>query len=396
MRWNLRILMFGIGLVVIVFALLQLIEVTNQFNRDSPREITVREHAQNIMLKTCRDSFPVPDGVRIFPDGREVRHIAFLKVHKAASGTATSILFRFGMSRGLTFILPKWLNIVSSSETLQEKLIHPRLNKSFDIMTSHVIFNKSAFENFLPKDTVYIGIIREPYQQFKSSMNYMAPKYVYNISKEDPIQRYLKDPLKYETAKIPRFSWINNRQATEFGTPDDIIVTRNKTAMADYVNKLDSQFHLVIISEYFDESIILFRRMLNWRFEDILYRRLHIRGWDRKLTIPRANDRKLYKRYAFADYAIYDFFYRRLWQQISRAGNDFFDEVLHFKQARDEVDDFCKTFPNITDTYVVEKSIWNKKLTVDKTFCGQLFAEEEDWVQKIGLKQYNIQPKKKS
>jgi hypothetical protein len=383
----------GLMVVVAMFATMQLIQVTNQYNNIHGRELTAIEHAQNILKKSCREVFPVPQGVRIFSDGRQVRHFAFLKVHKAASGTATSIFFRFGMTRGLTFVLPKWLNIVSSTDTLTEKQIHPRLNKSFDIMTSHVIYNKTAFGKFLHSDSVYIGIIREPYQQFKSSMNYMAPKYVYNISKVNPIQQYLQDPLKYETAKSPRFSWINNRQAAEFGTPDEIIMKRNKTAMKEYVKKLDKEFHLVIISEFFDESIVLLRRMFNWSLKDILYRRLHTRGWDRKLTLPKPRDRKLYRRYAFADYAIYDFFYKRLWKQAIQAGEDFFGEVLHFKQVRDEVDDFCKVFPNITETYTVERSEWNKEFSLDKEFCGMMYSEEEDWVKKIALKQYNIHPK---
>lgn len=351
------------------------------------------EHAHNLLKRSCRETFPVQHGVRIFSDGREVRHLAFLKVHKAASGTATSIFFRFGMTRGLTFVLPKWLNIVSSTDTLTEKQIHPRLNKSFDIMTSHVIYNRTAFEKFLHKDSVYIGIIREPYLQFKSSMNYMAPKYVYNISNVDPIQQYLKNPLKYEINKSPRFSWINNRQAAEFGTPDHVIISRNKTAMNEYVQKLEKDFHLVIISEYFDESIVLLRRMLNWSLRDILYRRLHTRGWDRKITLPRPHDRKLYRNHAFADYAIYDFFFKRLWKQAQQAGEDFFEEVLYFKQIRDEVDDFCKVFPNITESYNVPQSTWNKAFVVDKEFCGLIFAEEEDWVKKVALKQYNIKPK---
>lgn len=345
------------------------------------------------MKITSIDSVQVNEGVRIFSDEREVHHVVFLKVHKAASGTATSIIFRFGMNRGLTFVLPKWLNIVSATDTLLEKLIYPRLNNSFDIMTSHVIYNKTAFDALLHKDSVYIGIIREPYQQFKSSMNYMAPLYVYNISNVNPIQQYLKDPLKYEPEKFPRLSWINNRQATEFGTPEAIIMNRNKSAMNEYVQKLDKEFHLVIISEYFDESIVLLKRMLNWNLKDILYRRLHTRGWDRKLTIPRSYDKQLYRRYAFADYALYDFFFNRLWNQAKRAGDDFFKEVLYFKQVQEEVEDFCKVYPNITETYGVGKSDWNPVFTVDKEFCGLLFAEEEDWVKKIALKQYNILPK---
>lgn len=377
-------------LVLVVYAGLQLFEVSKQY-QDSVgmREISIREHAQNLMQRTCKETFPVPDGVRLFSDGREVRHIAFLKIHKAASGSATSIFFRFGTSRKLKFVRPKWLNIISSQDTISDNSIHNGASKPFDIMTSHVIYNREAFQKYVHNDSVYIGILREPYFQFKSSMNYMAPKYVYNISNVDPIQQYLNNPLKYEPAKSPRASWINNRQATEFGTPDKIIIDRNATAMDEYVKKLDKEFQLVIIAEYFDESIVLMRRMLNWKLSDILYRRLHIRGWDRKLTIPRAHDRRLYRKYAFADYALYDFFFQRLFKQIKRAGDDFYQEVLYFKQVRDEMDDFCKVYPNVTTTYILQKSQWNSNLVMDKEFCRQVYSEEEDWVKFIATPEYN-------
>lgn len=385
-----RLVLFLLVVVMVVYAALQLFEVSKQY-QDSlgVREISIREHAQNIMQRTCKETFPVPDGVRIFSDGREVRHIAFLKVHKAASGSATSIFFRFGTTRKLKFLRPKWLNIVSSSETISDKQIHNGAYKPFDIMTSHVIYNRAAFEKYLHNDSAYIGIVREPYIQFKSSMNYMAPKYVYNISDNDPIQQYLRNPSRYEQGKGPRFSWINNRQATEFGTPDQIIITQNVTAMNEYVQKLDKEFHLVIIAEYFDESVVLMRRMLNWKLSDILYRRLHIRGWDRKQTIPKAHDRRLYRKWAFADYAIYDFFFQRLWRQIRQAGEDFFQELLFFKQVREEMDDFCKVYPNISTTYIIQKSQWNPKLVIDKELCGQIFSEEEDWVKVIATPEYN-------
>ena len=377
---------------VVVYVCLQFIEISKQYNNvvAETRSVSVQEYAQNLLQKSCSDKFPVLSSVRLFPDGRAVRHIAFLKVHKAASGSATSIFFRYGITRDLTFVLPKHINIISPYETIKDKFIYPRLNKRFDIMTSHVIYNRTAFEQYLHPDAVYIGILREPYQQFKSSMNYMAPKYVYNISKDNPIQLYLKNPMKYEVNKSPRSSWINNRQGAEFGVPDDVINGRNMTQIDAYVKKLDEEFDLVIITEYFDESVVLMRRMLNWKLKDILYRRLHIRGWDRKLTLPRPHDRKLYRNYALTDYALYDFFFKRLWKQISAAGPDFFDELNYFKKTRDDVDDFCKVYPNITGVFTVPKSDWNAEFQVDKNLCKMIFMEEEDWVKIIAQKQYNI------
>ncbi|KAH3715825.1 galactosylceramide sulfotransferase-like [Dreissena polymorpha] len=383
MKWNIRWLLFAGGLVLILVTTVQFMHISKQLSLNK-RDALIHQRTH-----TCPDILPLLGGVRIFSDEREVRHIAFLKVHKAASGTATSIFFRFGTERKLNFLRPTWLNIVSSSETIIDRQLRNPLDKPYDITTSHVIYNRKAFESYLHNDTVYIGIIREPYLQFKSSMNYMAPNYVYNISSEDPIQLYLKDPMKYEVAPNPRKSWINNRQAAEFGTPDDVIMKRNITAMSDYVKKLNKEFHLVIIAEYFDESIVLMKRLLNWKVSDILYRWFHTRGWDRKLTIPRAHDRRLYRKYAFADYAIYDFFYQKLWRQISNAGDDFFAEVLYFKEIREEMDDFCKVYPNITDTVTLRASEWSPEILVDKELCRKIYWEEEDWVKYINSDQYS-------
>ena len=372
--------------------MLQIAEISHQQHQ------TVHDHARRLMGKDCPESFPVPVGVRIFPDGKEVRHILFLKVHKAASGTATSVFFRFGITRKLTFVLPKHLNIISSSDTIKDKYIHPRLKQSFDIMTSHVIYDRSAVKAYMNKDTVYIGILRDPFQQFKSSINYMQPKYVYKLSNASPVQEYLKDPMKHEKANTrgPRFSWINNRQAVEFGFPDDVIMSKNKSAIDLYIQRLDKDFHLVLIAEYFDESIILMRRMLNWNMKDVFYRSLHIRGWDRKNTLPKPHDRSKFRKWAAVDYALYDFFYKRLWQQIKEAGSDFFEEVLYFKKVRAEVDDFCKVTPNITDTYNIAESRWSDAMEIDLEFCKLMFSEEEDFVKMIAKMQYGVESIKRT
>ena len=384
-------MVLALVLIMVAFTALQVAEISQQ------QHLTIHDHARRLMGKECSESFPVPVGVRIFPDGKEVRHILFLKIHKAASGTATSVFFRFGITRKLKFVLPKYLNIISSSDSIKDKYIHPRLNQSFDIMTSHMIYDRSAITTYLNKDTVYIGILRDPFQQFKSSINYMQPKYVYKLSKESPVQEYLKDPMKHEKANTrgPRFSWINNRQAVEFGFPDEVIMSKNRSAIDRYIQKLDKEFHLVLIAEYFDESIILMRRMLNWSMEDVLYRNLHIRGWDRKNTLPKPRDRIKFRNWAAVDYALYDFFYNRLWQQIKEAGSDFFDEILYFKKIRAEVDDFCKVTPNITGVYSIPKSVWSAEIMIDLEFCKLMFAEEEDFVKMIAQMQYGIKPTKK-
>ena len=211
-----------------------------------------------------------------------------------------------------------------------------------------------------------------------------------NISRTNPVQEYLKQPSKYERDRKPRFSWLNNRQSVEYGFSDDVIISRNQSKIDDFIQKLDKELHLVLIAEYLDESLVLMRRLCNWGIQDIVYRSLHVRSWDRETTKPRAYDRRRYKKWASVDYALYDFFVKRLWKQIKLLESEFFDEVLHFRQIRMEVDDFCKSTTNTSDVYTVPTSKWNSIINIDSQFCKLLHAKEEDYIQMIADSQYGI------
>ena len=45
----------------------------------------------------------------------------------------------------------------------------------------------------------------------------------------------------------------------------------NKTEVMKYIKELDKQFDLVLIAEYFDESLILLDELLCWPYKDLTY-----------------------------------------------------------------------------------------------------------------------------
>jgi hypothetical protein len=92
----------------------------------------------------------------------EVRHIGFLKVHKAASSTMQNIFFRFGLKRNLTFVFTSHPNYFSRIPERHLPLVKPRHRKSYDIICTHGVFNYNVYSSLLPTDTVYIATVRDP------------------------------------------------------------------------------------------------------------------------------------------------------------------------------------------------------------------------------------------
>ncbi|CAC5371439.1 unnamed protein product [Mytilus coruscus] len=130
---------------------------------------------------------------------QEVRHIAFLKVHKAASTTIQNMLLRFGTERNLTYVIPSvnsiYPNVISLLETVTSNNIRPipLLSTHFDILCLHVLYNRTAFGQILPNDTVYIGTLRDPFEYFISMMLYFPIMFErFNISGPRAITDFLE------------------------------------------------------------------------------------------------------------------------------------------------------------------------------------------------------------
>jgi hypothetical protein len=44
--------------------------------------------------------------------------------------------------------------------------------ESYNILCNHVVYNRQAFRAIMPRDTMYVGILREPVANFMSAFSY--------------------------------------------------------------------------------------------------------------------------------------------------------------------------------------------------------------------------------
>ncbi|KAK7477602.1 hypothetical protein BaRGS_00031150 [Batillaria attramentaria] len=153
----------------------------------------------------------------------EVRHIIFVKVHKAASSTAMSVILRFAMSRSLNVMLPRIRNILSNySPKLLPIIEHPESPPFlFDILCNHVVLNATSLRPHFPADTKYVAIVREPLTLVQSAYHYFRDVEGFPYLKAVPsFKAYVSDPLKYEP-KNPYMSLTRNRMSIELGLPPE-------------------------------------------------------------------------------------------------------------------------------------------------------------------------------
>lgn len=330
---------------------------------------------------------------------QEVRHVVFLKVHKTASSSTQNIFLRFGDTRNLTFVLAhthgesKWSNVISFKNSItRNNIVPPPVNKEYDILCCHVIYNRSRFQQVLPHDTVYIGIVREPFSRFQSAVRMWKPSFILKAAKTQPITTYAQNPLQYEPQN-PTLSWTNNRMALEFGFPLELFPAKshNQSMTEDinsYINHIDREFSFIIITERYEESMVYMRRLLGWKTKDILY---EVKFKNKGAITVNENvteiDRKLLKNFLYLDIALYNFAFQRFEKQIRKEGKSFQEEVSYFKDINAKVANFCKEKSG-QDYIQFNKTKWDENFNVTKLDCKLISMKELDFIRRVRFRQY--------
>lgn len=332
----------------------------------------------NAERRSCDSSF---SSIVDKDSASEIRHIGFVKVHKAASSTVQNIFFRFGRKRNLTFVFTNENNYFSRESGSHYPLSIPKNRDGYDIHCVHGIFNHTLYSTILPSDTVYLAIVRDPLQVFVSAVNYYTQTnlhlpYLIKI-RGNKLQNLIRKPKAYDK---DFFSYTKNVMARDLGFPE----TFSQTVVDNYLGELDKQLKFVLIVEQFDESLILMKRYLHWSLQDILYipNNVHVNAtWS--LSNLTTSDIDLFQERNRLDVLVYDFFYKRFWNQFTAEGHNIITEVLYFKSLLNKVFTFCKndisqklSSENVKTTLTVSETQWNPEFIVEKEDCRQMTMDE--------------------
>ncbi|XP_046568091.1 galactose-3-O-sulfotransferase 2-like [Haliotis rubra] len=317
----------------------------------------------------------------------EVRHIAFLKVHKCASSTMLNIFYRFGYKRGLNFVLPiksNYLNMIHKKRVIS--VVPPPAMSGYDILCNHVTkFNKQLFSRYLPPDTKYIAIVREPFKRMYSAFHYYRNVIHFPILRKirgvDPFKAYLNNITSLETLWGDH-SFTNNMMARDFGFPTEEY--KNISKFKTYLGTLDKHFHLVMVSEMFLESLVLLRRLLKWSMEDVIFLTINVHE-HKNLTTNTSSEN--IEPFLALDRILYDHYLTRLKEQIDAQGPDFYKELQYFKDVNSKASDLCSANNTTNKLLSLRANEWHDDFTITLQDCDLLSKKEITFLNLVRDKQ---------
>jgi len=317
----------------------------------------------------------VAEGKR--PKCLPVSHIAFLPMDTTTDASSTRsfqrLFAQYGMKNNLSYALPtgnnEWrnglghsFNPLSGNVSTVIGLTENSEDFHFDIIFHEMIFDAVKIYEIMPGDTIFISLLTDPVMKFydawvKYEDHWLMKESFKGLSRQEAMSvflndtdEYLKEPRKlYLEAQMlkgkgirkanskmkhgiePLIHLVNPQlfvlgfESTEFRQVDNLYQAMIKST--------ESQFHLMLLDEYFEDSLAVLKHKLCWTVRDVVYlaaaikRPQHSRRYeDVGLTEELVDKiRNLNK----GDVQLYDTFQEVFWNSLETIGRARVNVIKH-------------------------------------------------------------------
>ncbi|KAK4010458.1 hypothetical protein OUZ56_019601 [Daphnia magna] len=252
-------------------------------------------------------------------ESTEFRKFIFMKTHKCGTSTVENIIFRFALKNELNIVLPEEGSYLSRDELFDHNSLNTTKWKdlNFDIFALHNRWNKIEVLELLREDVPTFTIIREPVEVFESLFHYLDPKLknFYGVQDIHDMVRTIKNATLSDVVEKRYLRHIGRNQiAWDLGISPDIF--DNETAITEEIERLDHEFHLVMIANRMDESLILLKQLLNWPLQNVVHLDLNRRKPEKSSKLSAA-EKKVLEKWLAADVQIFQYFSRRFDEKVA-------------------------------------------------------------------------------
>ncbi|XP_077985860.1 galactosylceramide sulfotransferase-like [Glandiceps talaboti] len=270
-------------------------------------------------------------------------NFVFIKTTKTGGSTLANILFRYGLKKNLIAALDAdHIFAILYNYTTPDKYNILQYNCSdfpgYNYIANHIRYHRKAMDDIV-KNAKYITIFRSAESHLKSVYYSRIDGNFQSIYMNSSNRFY--EHLKYVDALYPNNTGIVyvpkfNKQVAVFGiqTPD------NESVIDAKIKQLDNELDLVLLTDYYDESLILLKKMMCWDFEDILYQPFKVHKIYQPPITPEMS--KLMKRFLIPDSKLYEHFNNTFWDKVRNYDGDFTADLLKFRSMKHDLSKKCE------------------------------------------------------
>ncbi|UJR10919.1 hypothetical protein I4U23_015105 [Adineta vaga] len=324
------------------------------------------------------------------------RNILFLKTHKTGSSTIQNIFLRYGDRNNLTFVLPAKYNYFGHPQHFHRNMLESQYNQSTltsqnNIFTHHARFNYQEMKSIMPINTIFVTILRDPVSLIESLFSYYNLKFLFHenssihfletfFSISPNISAYHALSTRRHLAKFGR-----NQMSFDLGF--NVEHFDNLEIVHEFIRSIESQFHLVMIADRMDESLIHLRHLLCWPIKDIIVFRHNARSSNGVQNLKKSLKQRI-RLFNVADELLYKHFSDKLTRLTTKFGHERMQkEIDTLKSLRMKMFNQCGNNKD-SKTMIVH---YRKDQKLNKV-CRDLVISELPYTELLRQKQKRLQP----
>ncbi|KAK2707926.1 hypothetical protein QYM36_015569, partial [Artemia franciscana] len=268
-----------------------------------------------------------------------MRQIAFAKGFKVSGTTLADILLRIAYFNN-------WYTDLASESIAMGRLKDVTWGeiKDFNLVIEDNHWNRTEMKHMLDTDALRIAMLRRPPIQFESMFNFFDLRGFYNVTSiEDFIDKLERNEITNNSRFVKLFgrnplSWFLGLDESDFD---------NITAINNFIQRTEKMFDLVLISEFFDESLMILRDMTGFPISYFNYIPINLRDEKKKYYLSKKQE-EILGNWNQADTLLYKKFKRLLEDRITPR---IIQNVKTLQSINNRMHNFCQTSLNTTSEY---------------------------------------------
>ncbi|CAM5169931.1 unnamed protein product [Eretmochelys imbricata] len=263
-----------------------------------------------------------PEMLRGKSSGHPPPSVVFVKTHKTGSSTLQNILFRLGERHNLTVAFPRYTYQFAYPQRFAAAFVEPLPpgTTRYNLLLSHLRLAASELRQVMPPDSLYLTILRDPVRTFQSVFAYYrstVPAFRPLANHTQPLAAFLQAPAQYYDLADTGNGLARNPMAFDLGL--EAGGDEGGSRWDRELEQLNRTFHLVLIAEHFDESLLLARELLGLRLEELVYVQLNARQGAMDEALAPGLARQI-RAWNWLDVRLYRYFQAVLWHRVERYG----------------------------------------------------------------------------
>jgi hypothetical protein len=197
----------------------------------------------------------------------------------------------------------------------------------------------------MPADTIFVTILRDPVLVIESIFSYYNMKQLYHENSTiDFLEKFFSSSSNTSTYHslfreriVGRFG--SNQMSFDLGF--DVEHFDNLEMITKFIKTIDSQFHLVMIADRMEESLILLQHLLCWTRNDMITFQHNVRNVDVSRNLPSTLQQKI-RSLSKADELLYKYFSDKLTRHTKAFGQSEMEkQIISLQRATKLVYDRC-------------------------------------------------------